>query len=73
MLDNLQVAMLLLPEGDKTVLFILTQAQTSTDKVAGMGSVVAAPIGRHMIKRNVEPIFTVLRKRFGEWSPAPSG
>jgi hypothetical protein len=62
-LDNLQVAMLMLPEGDRTVVFILTQ--TSTDKVAGMGRFVAAPIGRHMIKRNVQPIFTVLRDRFG--------
>ena len=63
-LDNLQVAMLLLPEGEQTVLVILTQ--TSTDKVAGMGRIVAAPIGRHMIKRNVEPIFSVLRERFGD-------
>lgn len=63
-LDNLQVAMLLLPEGEQTVLFILTQ--TSTDKVTGMGRFVAAPIGRHMIKRNVEPIFSVLRDRFGQ-------
>ena len=63
-LDNLQVAMLMLPEGERTVVFILTQ--TSTDIVAGMGRVVAAPIGRHMIKRNVQPIFTVLRDRFGD-------
>jgi len=63
-LDNLQVVMLMLPDGDRTALIILTQ--TSTAKVDGMGRVIAAPIGRHMVRRNVEPIFTALKRHFGD-------
>lgn len=62
-LDNRQVTMRLLHDGDHSVLTILTQ--TSTARAGGVARLIAVPIGRHMARRDVEPIFTTLREHFG--------
>jgi hypothetical protein len=63
-LDAIQTQILCTPYKNGTL--VTLSSQSYTDKVAGFGRSVAIKIGRHMMEKQIRPMFDDLEKRFNK-------
>jgi hypothetical protein len=63
-LDAIQTQILCTPYKNGTL--VTLSSQSYTDKVAGFGRSVAIKIGRHMMEKQIRPMFDDLENRFNK-------
>jgi len=63
-LDAIQTQILCTPYKKGTL--VVLSSQSYTDKVAGFGRSVAVKIGRHMMEKQIRPMFEKLEKKFNK-------